>query len=553
MAVAAALFLGAFASEDMTCIAAGALAMQGAIPLPLAVLACALGIFASDLALYWTGWIGARGVVRWQWLRRQLPASGKAAANWRRALDRHGFKILFVSRFLPGTRIPIYVAAGAIGWSLPRFAGALAIGAAVWTPLLVGTAFAFGESAQSLLDDYGTMAWLAVPVTVLCAFLVVRTVGLVASWRGRRMLRARWLRLTRWEYWPVWTVYPPVVFTLVWAAIRHRCVAPFTACNPGIPLGGLALESKGDILDRLPQNPNDPVTVTAYVRLRRDAGSEANLSIVADRLRRGPVVLKPDLGERGAGVAVVRDLEHARRWLEACTEDAIAQDYVGGIEFGVGWRRNVDGSTAIDSLTHKVLPTLVGDGERTLEELILADDRTLPMAAHHFAQCAQDLLDVPAAGEVVRLGELGTHARGATFLDVRRLITEELRQAFEGAMSRAEGLDFGRFDVRAPDTADLQAGRNIKILEFNGVTGEPTHIYQPGFPWWRGVTELCRHWLKAVETGRHNMARGQRAASATELLRLLGAIRKRRRFEAPQADTPASRNQSFGNPTTAAS
>jgi membrane protein DedA with SNARE-associated domain len=546
LGIALALFLGTFASEDLTCIAAGALAMQDAIPLPLAVLACALGIFVSDLALYGAGRLGVRGLVHWQWLQRRLPTAGGTAANWRRTLDRHGFKLLFLSRFLPGTRLPAYVAAGAIGWSLPRFALALGIGAAIWTPILVGTAYVFGESVQAALGDYGNWAWLGVPLALLAAFLCVRIGAMLSTWRGRRLLYGRWLRLRRWEYWPIWAVYPPVVVVLSWTALRHRRALLFTACNPGIPLGGLALESKGDILAQLPLGAELPVAVAPYDRLRGGEDLDTRLAVVAARLAHGPVVLKPDQGERGQGVAVVRSLAHARRWLQECPGDAIAQEFVGGCEYGVGWRRRPDGRTEIRSLTHKVPPQLQGDGEHTLEELILRDERTLPLAARHFARHADRLLEVPAAGESVVLGELGTHARGATFYDVRSLRTAALEQAFADAMQHAVGLDFGRFDVRVPSASDLQAGRNIRILEFNGVTGEPTHIYQPGYPWWRGICDLCGHWLAAVANGAANVQRGHRAATAREGLAMLRAVRRRRQFEAPAAPGAESRQPQAG-------
>ena len=53
--------------------------------------------------------------------------------------------------------------------------------------------------------------------------------------------------------------------------------------------------------------------------------------------------------------------------------------------------------------------------------------------------------------------------------------------------------------------------RDLVILELNGVTGEPAHVYQPGYPWWKGMRDLCRHWRRACEIGAANRRAGAAA------------------------------------------
>jgi membrane protein DedA with SNARE-associated domain len=530
-----ALFLGTFASEDLTCVAAGILVARGEVSFPVAVGACAAGIFVSDIGLYLLGRLAAAGLVRWSWVRARLPGRDSSGARWRRAFDRHGGKFVFASRFVPGSRLPAYLTAGAIGWSFRRFALLLAVAALLWTPILVGLAAWSGAAIEGALAAYGRFAWLAVPAVLLLGFLFARVVPLLFSGRGRRLLLGRWLRLRRFEYWPSAVVYAPVVLLLAAEALRRRTWLVFTCCNPGIPHGGLALESKGDILDQLPQDPGLPVAVAPYVRLRHGRPLDEALAVVARFLARGPVVLKPDQGERGSGVAVVRDLAHAEAWLRACPFDAIVQQFVSGPEFGLVWRRRPDGSGEIRSLARKIPPELRGDGRRSLEELILGDDREVAMARFHLRRHAARLDEVPAAGERIVLGELGTHARGACFVDARGFVTPQLRAAIDRLMAGVGGLDFGRFDLRVPSEAALQAGEGLRILEFNGVTGEPAHIYHPGRSWIRGIADLGSHWRAACATGAANRARGARPTGLREILGLVAALRRRPCFEAPQA------------------
>jgi membrane protein DedA with SNARE-associated domain len=525
------LFVGTFITEDLSCVAAGIFAAEGRIDIVTATIACTLGIWLGDIGLYLIGWLTARGLLRWGWARRKMDRLGNS--SWRTAFEQHGNKILFTSRFLPGTRVPSYLVAGAIGFSLLRFATVLGIAVVIWTPLLVGAAAISGKVVLDVLEQWGAYAWIAVPCALLVAWLVLRLLTLLTSWRGRRLLLGRWRRMTRWEYWPPLFVFPPVVLDLVRTAIVHRTPAVFTACNRGIPFGGLFGESKGDILDLLHGDVGDGgVSVAGYRRLRHGATIDERLAEVRPFLAAGRCVLKPDQGERGAGVVVVRSEDEARAWLESCPHDAIVQQFVDGAEFGISWCRDPEtGRGQIHSITHKVLPAVVGDGEASLEELILGDPRQVAMAPFHLKKQAARLQWVPAAGERVSLGDLGTHARGATFYDVRSLATPALHAAFDRYLGDVPEVDFGRFDVRAPDREAVAAGRGIRVLEFNGVTGEATHVYQPGYPWWRGVRDMIAHLRRASRIGAANRRAGHRPATMRQLFSVLFDAWRRPAFE----------------------
>jgi hypothetical protein len=85
------------------------------------------------------------------------------------------------------------------------------------------------------------------------------------------------------------------------------------------------------------------------------------------------------------------------------------------------------------------------------------------------------------------------------FLDARHEIDEALHRTFDAIGSRLEGICCCRFDLKCASLADLKAGRNIKILEINGVAGEPAHIYDPAYGGLRAYRDLYAHW-KAIYT-----------------------------------------------------
>ena len=321
--------------------------------------------------------------------------------------------------------------------------------------------------------------------------------------RRRRLLWARWQRLRRWEFWPVWAVYPPVLLSWLWHGVRLRGLTLWTNCNPAMEASGLALEEKGGILDSF-QGSEGRVRVAHYHRISTEV-EDGFEQIEKFMVRQGldyPVILKPDFGQRGQGVEIIKDEASARRWVAHCDEGFLVQEFIGGVEFGVHWSKFPDeGKGMIRSLCGKHPVKVIGNGRETLEELILSDDRAVLMARYYFSKYEEFLTTIPAEGEAFALAPIGTHSRGAIFTDERHLVTDELRDAFDELGARFPGFNFGRYDVKVPSVDDLKAGRNIVVLELNGVMGEPAHIYQPGYPWRRGMADLCEHFKQAAEIG----------------------------------------------------
>lgn len=520
-ALLVALALATLVSEDLACIAAGLLVARGAFGLPEASLACFLGILGGDLLLFLAGRYGgrpalARAPLSW-WIRPEQIERGEA---WFR---ERGGRVLFAARFLPGSRLPTYVAAGLLGCPVGTFTLWLAVAGAIWTPILVGLAAKLGETALVQLERYGRAA---LPIAVLAFLLflaLTRWIPPLFTPRGQRLALGKWRRLTRWEFWPAWLVNIPVVLYAGWQALRHRSPTVFTAANPAMPAGGFVLESKVEILAALGQAG---APIARFARLSAEHSPEQRLAaahaFLAEHGLEFPVVVKPDVGQRGEGVTVVRSGEALAAHLERATGEGIVQEYIAGREFGVFYIRHPDEAAGrIFSITDKRLPTLWGDGESTLEALILADDRAVCMAPFHLERHKARLGHVPAAGVPVELVEIGNHCRGAIFLDGNHLATPELVAAIDEASRGYDGFFFGRYDLRVPSEEHLKAGRDFRILELNGVTSEATHIYQPGASLFSAYRTLFTQWRLAFEIGAANARRGARPMPLRELLGLL--------------------------------
>ena len=513
-----ALAAATLVSEDLTCIGAGLLVSAGRLGLLPASIACILGIYLGDLLLYASGrWLGRGALNRrpFSWFLQREDV--ERSSRW---FDRKGPAIILMSRFLPGTRLPTYFAAGLFRTRFWRFSFYFLLAAVIWTPALVALSAWLGGEAQAVVAELGRWAWTGLAGVVVLVLLATRVLVPALSRRGRRLLRGKLRRLRRWEYWPPWIFYPPVVAWVLWLGLRYRNPTLFTASNPAIPAGGFIGESKSQILtgleaagDRIARWELLPGALSGEERIRRarDFLSRNGLSL--------PLVLKPDACQRGNGVRILETWDACEAALKGCRGDWMLQEHIPGHEFGVFYVRLPEEERGrIFSITEKRLPEVVGDGRRPLEELILADPSLLAMAHHYLRVQSAHLEEVPAAGSRYRLVELGTHCRGAVFLDGKAHRTAELEAAIEEVSRHFEGFYFGRYDVRTPSLEDFRRGRNFKILELNGVTSEATEIYDPGNSLLTAYKVLFEQWRLAFEIGRQNRRRGVRSASAGALL-----------------------------------
>lgn len=521
------LAVSTLGSEDLTCIAAGLLVARGTVAFLPATIACLVGIVCGDLLLFLAGrTLGRRilGKAPFRWLVDQRDV--ERSSTWFR---RRGAWIVFASRFLPGTRLPTYLAAGILHTSALTFTGVFFLAALVWTPVLVGFAAVFGAE---MLKTFVAYEHWAAPTLALCAaimFLLVKLVVPLGTWRGRRLLLSRWRRVTRWEYWPAWAVYPPVVAFVLWRSLRSRCLTLFTCVNPGIPGGGFAGESKADILRHLSRG-SERVARFAVLAGYADDRMAAIEAFRAEHGLDWPVVLKPDIGERGGGVAIVRSPEQAREYLARAGDELLVQEYVPGLEYGVFWYA-IPGEDRghLFSITDKRFPAVVGDGRRTLEELILADDREVGMARAHLRRHATRAYDVPATGEIVSLVEVGTHARGATFYDGTALRSPALEAAIEETSRAFPGFWFGRYDVRTPSVEAFQAGE-FRVIELNGATSEATSMYDPRYRLRDGWRTLLMLWKVQLDIAVLNRRAGAQPMSLGAVWGLLARHREARRW-----------------------
>ena len=343
------------------------------------------------------------------------------------------------------------------------------------------------------------------------------------QYRTKKRLTSKLRRAIRWEFWPMSVFYIPVVVYIVFLTLRHRGLL-FLSVNPGLPMSGLIGERKAQTLAQLKGSkflarfeviePNDSVD-------QRVQNAEQIMALLEVEF---PVVLKPDFGQRGQDVAVIRSSLAMRDYLANTTGSVLLQEHVAGEEYGVFYMCYPQEQRAqLFSITEKTFPTIEGDGQRTFEELLMDNSRTHYMAEFLLKLHADKLTTVLAAGEQFKVVEIGSHCRGAVFLDGNRLITEDLAREVHSLSESIDGFYFGRYDIRVPSSEDFQAGQHFKVLEVNGVTSESTNIYDPSHSVIDAYKILFTQWRAAFEIGKQSINLG---AQRVSLLELFAHLRK---------------------------
>jgi len=327
--------------------------------------------------------------------------------------------------------------------------------------------------------------------------------------------------LSFFEFWPMWAFYPPVMAYAAWLMLRHRSVLLPTVANPSFPGGGFVGESKAAILALAVAHA--PAWTAPYVRIERPAAECAGHSDPAAETTAAlatlgaaglalPVVAKPDLGCRGAGVKLVREPAQLQAYLQAFPPGAtlLLQQLVPHEgEAGIFYcRRPGQAQGHIVSVTLKYFPHVTGDGVHTLRELILADPRAGRLPHLYLKRHTARLDTVPTAGESIRLAFAGSHSRGAIFRNGTHLVTPAMEARFDAIAQALPEFHFGRFDVRFEQFPELQAGRGFTIVEINGAGAESTHIWDRATPLLQAWRDLMRQYRWLFEIGAANRARG---------------------------------------------
>ncbi|MEO1240617.1 MAG: hypothetical protein AAFX54_01800 [Pseudomonadota bacterium] len=160
----ATIFILPFIQEDAAVIGAATASITGAGATPIILFVIFLGLLGSDAWKYWMG----RLARRYQWAHKFAEKPGVSIAG---DLIRKEFvQTMLTARFVPGTRIPTYIACGFFKAHYGKYIIVLGMTAAMYITLMFGLFHGLGAVAGEQAKF-----WLPViAVTLLAAYVIFR-------------------------------------------------------------------------------------------------------------------------------------------------------------------------------------------------------------------------------------------------------------------------------------------------------------------------------------------------------------------------------------------
>lgn len=344
------------------------------------------------------------------------------------------------------------------------------------------------------------------------------------------------------EFWPAWLFYTPVVVHWIALGLRYRDMLLPTAANPGIEAGGLCGESKTDILDQAGSFARTLIAPYTSVETHR-WNPEADRAAAEAALEQAgiayPCIAKPDIGCNGKGVRVIADRHDLLRYFSAfprgrrvMLQALVPEEGEAGIFY---MREPGERQGRITSVTLKYPPVVLGDGQSSLEQLILADPRAGRVPHLFLPRLAHRLHEVPPKGARVRLVFVGNHCQGSVFRNGTGEVTPALTACIDRIAQDLPDFYFGRIDVRFASLNALRRCEGFRIIEINGAGSEATHIWDPATTLPEAWRAQFFHYGMAFRIGAANRARGHRPTGLRTIYRLW-RLQKRLMAAYPLAD-----------------
>jgi membrane protein DedA with SNARE-associated domain len=505
LALAFGIVGSAFLTEDGATVTAATLAASCLLDTKLAFLSAFGGLWIGDLGVFVLARFFGPAVVRHPWFSRIFRNGSRAESG-----AKQGAWELAVSRFFPGTRLPSYLTAGLRAMPVWLFTSVTATTAFLWTFLVF--------LLIRLTPVRTTQIASQLPIF---AFVGAAVFALLHIWRiwGTRIrdgMQLRVQRLSHWEFWPAWLFYPPVALYCLWQGIRYGSFSLPAIANLNQKNGGIIGESKIEILKELMRSSPEFTAEAFLIDPGPVADRMARLEALCLQHRIAlPFILKPNIAQRGSGFRKIKSMEEVSEYLSRVSIPVVLQRYVlGPKEAGIFYYRFPGKDKGhILGVTRKEFPHVIGDGVRTLRELIEADPRARLIAPTYLRRFGTEADRVLWPGERFRLVEAGNHCQGCEFRDGSDLCGEELLNRFDSISRNLRGFFVGRFDVRYSTDDDLREGKNFFIIELNGAASEATNIYDSRNSLRSAYATLFRQWRIVYAIGANNRRLGSRPPS----------------------------------------
>jgi len=163
--------------EDITLVAAGILAAREIIDFNNAVALCMFGVLVGDGTVFGLGRRYGSRLRGTRFFSLFLPEKRDAAVK--SIFQKYGDKVIFMARFMPGLRTPLFFATGSYHVSFWKFFLLDGFAALISVPLWIYVGYLFGSNLEELEKiirkaQFGIYTTLAVLVLTFVALYIVK-------------------------------------------------------------------------------------------------------------------------------------------------------------------------------------------------------------------------------------------------------------------------------------------------------------------------------------------------------------------------------------------
>ena len=335
-----------------------------------------------------------------------------------------------------------------------------------------------------------------------------------------------------WRYWSKNTIYTPLA-SIVLLSCFLRKGKPFfcTAANPKITMAGLANDSKYEVYKHIPAK-----YIPTTVLVPKESTWEEVENLFDTHRLAFPIFAKPDIGEGGLGVMKIANWEGLKDYYQLHHIDIILQNCIPyNMEFGV-MVHDANGKLEISSLTERAHFQLIGDGTSSILALIKANKTYRFRAKKILSASGEDGQRVLAKGEVFKPISLGNWSYGATFIDRREWINDELTAIFQKMNDEIGMVHVGRYDILTPSFEAMLKGE-FQIVEINGIKSELIHVFDPKYNYFSAYAQILKHWYLMYKISKRNVKAGAKPVPYR-----IAAEHMRCHFRSRKVDIPTREN-----------
>jgi hypothetical protein len=325
-------------------------------------------------------------------------------------------------------------------------------------------------------------------------------------------LKLFWIKLTHFEFWPWKVFYAPLLPYYLYLSAKNKSIAFPSVVNTALKDGGFFQENKAEILRNL---SSTYLPKTVEVRKKQ----ELEEIIFALNEFEFPLVAKPLSGQRGNGVQKLQSIDNLHDYHSATKEDYVLQEFVElPIELAIFYSRLPHEKTGVvSSVTQKEFLSVKGDGISNIESLLMKNYRAKLIWEDLRKNLQINWQEVLPAGKVKIVEPIGNHCRGTIFRDARQYDFKKIAFVCDKILKNFEGFNYGRFDLKTSSIEDFYLGKNIKIVELNGVNADAAHIFDPNHKLFSAYSSVLWHWKRLSSIAKINQRKGFQPISSSKL------------------------------------